>query len=136
MIAEHTFIASHQVVYPEWIQYPGVADLRRLFDLASELGISSGGGVFRDYDRVLASHRAGNPVLVRTEREPRRARSDEDGAEQIALVIEMDETRLTLWAPASDGSAETRSCARSSFWDAELATGIVLNALVPAEAPR
>lgn len=134
LLAEGAFIAGRQSAYPEWEQFPGVADLRRLFELAAGLGIASGGDVFRDYDRVLALHRAGNAVLIRTEREPRRAAPDKSGAEQIALVVEMDETRLKLWAPASDGSAETLWRTREDFWDEALATGIVLYAPSQAKA--
>lgn len=136
MISDQSFIADHRAVYAEWEQQPGVADLQRLFELAIKLGISSGGEVFRDYDRVLALYRAGNTVLVRTEREARRAASDPQGAEQIALVMDMDETRLSLWAPASDGSAEMMDESRAEFWDAALAMGIVLYAPNPTGARR
>lgn len=133
MISDEAFIAEHRGSYADWADRPGAADVSRLFELAAELGIASGGEVFRNYDQVLSRHRAGDAVVIRTERELRRAASDEPGAEQFALVIEMDDLGLNLWAPASDGSSEIVSRARAEFWDAELAAGIVLH---PPTAPR
>ena len=134
MISDETFIADHRGVYADWTERPGAADVPRLFELADELGIASGGEVFRNYDQVLSRHRAGNAVVIRTERELRRAASDEPGAEQFALVIEMDDLGLNLWAPASDGSSEVVSRTRAEFWEAELAAGIVLYPPKVAEA--
>jgi hypothetical protein len=121
-IADERFIADHQLAYPDWALRPGRVDLPRILELAAELGIANGGGGFRDYNRVLNLHRAGNPVLIQS----RRVASARADAEQMALLVDMDETQLSRWVPVGDGSAETIRTSRSEFWDGAQAMGIAL----------
>src|SRR5579885_1620947 len=98
-IADASFIAEGQETYPDWAERPGAADLPRLCEIAVELGISSGGELLREYDRILGLHRVGHSVLIRSARSvPGSTR------ERTALVVDMDERGLRLWIPLSDGS--------------------------------
>lgn len=124
VVSDQSFITSHLSAFPDWEQQPGAAGLERLLDLASELGVGSGGEIVSDYDRLLAEHRAGHPILIRAERIPRNG-SPEGRYIQYAVLEEMDESHFTRWEPSRGGLADTVSESRE-HWDHSLSVGIVL----------
>ncbi|HZP61305.1 MAG TPA: hypothetical protein VFB27_13370 [Opitutaceae bacterium] len=109
-ISDASFIAERQEAYPDWAERPGAADLPRLCEIAFELGVSSGGEVFCEYDRILGLHRTGHPVLISSGRTPRSI-----GSEGMALVVEMDGRGMDLWIPRSDGTADSAQERRENF---------------------
>lgn len=124
IISDQLFIASHLEMFPEWEQRPGAVGLERLLDLAVELGISSSGVAETDYDRVLAEHRAGNAILIRT-RQTGRNSGEVESDLHYSVLLEMDKNQLKRWAPTRDGFSDTVTNARVDFWDRELATAVV-----------
>jgi hypothetical protein len=124
VMSDRTFISSHLPAFPEWEQKPGAASLERLIDLASELGVGSGGEIVSDYDRLLADYRAGHSILIREEHIPRDGNLDGRYI-QYSVLVEMDESRFTRWEPARGGLADTVTENRE-HWDHSLSVGIVL----------
>jgi hypothetical protein len=125
-ITEARFIAERMGIYPDWRDSPGMANPERLVEIAQSLELASSGENSDDYDRTLQQFQAGHIVLVRTKAEPKSAASDSMEPEQIALVTEMDTAKLTMWAPATDGSADSITFSRHEFWTRTNACGLIL----------
>ncbi len=69
-ISDAAFIARFLARYPDWRERPGVADPRRIMEIARDLKIADRGERCAEYDRVLAEHRGGHAVILQTERAP------------------------------------------------------------------
>lgn len=122
-IPDASFIAEGRAAYPDWADRPGAADLPRLCEIAAELGISSGGELLREYDRILGLHCAGHSVLIHSRRSSRSL-----SPERTALVVAMDESGMKLWIPTSDGASDTAWERREDFAQGAAEEGIVLYA--------
>ncbi len=130
-ISDHTFITTHLSRFPAWEERPGEVGLDGLFQLAEEMHLANGIGVFRDYDRVLQEHRAGRSVLVCTERTPQQVDPAPSPGRFTMLVVAMNETSFTLWCPFSSGQADNLPEAGRAWWDRWQAIGIVLHQAPP-----
>ena len=125
-VTEDAFIATHTADFPDWNEAPGTANPQRLISLAQTLGIARSGEMTANYDDVVSAHRSGAIVLIRTEQEAKRAAGDTLGDEQFALLVDINASALTIWAPATDGSSETVSYSRAEFWNSAAASALVL----------
>lgn len=112
--------------YPEWQDRPGETDAFTLCDLAKELKLAGKVEVFRDYNRILQEHRAGQSILVLTERAPEQTKEPLAVQHHVLLVVAMDETHFTVWCPYPSGQSDQLPKAARSWWDEWLAIGLVL----------
>lgn len=125
-ISDATFIARFLPRYPEWQERPGATDLSALSAVAADLGLADRVEILRDYDRVLAEHRAGHAVLVHTERPPEQVESREPRT-YVTLLEKMTETAFTLWCPYPSGQSDTLPEAARDWWDRWLAIAVILH---------
>lgn len=124
-LSDQAFIADHLAVYPEWQARPGAADVGRLFELAKQLEVADEMDVFRDFGQVLAEYRAGNSVLVCTERAPRQTAAELVPGRQVMLLEAMDEAGFTAWCPYPSGQAEVLTAVPGLWWDRWMCIGLV-----------
>lgn len=130
-ISDAAFIARFLPRYPEWRDRPGAADLSTICALARDLSLGDHVDIFRDYDRVLAEHRAGRNILVYTERPPEQLDSLPPRS-YVTLLVNMSETVFALWCPYPSGQSDTLPAALRVWWDRWLAIGMVLNGPLPS----
>ena len=131
-MSDAAFLARFAPQFPEWQERPGAVDATALLQLARDLGIADRVEIFRDYDRVLAEHRAGRSILAYTERAP----------EQVAVpvnrryetvVVDMDDDTFTLWCPYPSGQSDTLPAAAREWWDRWFGCGVVMHAPTSAK---
>jgi hypothetical protein len=125
-ISDSSFISRYLSRYPGWAERPGTTDLGMLCELARDLGLADRLEFWRDYDQILREHRAGNGILVYTERVPERVESALRPGRQVMLMVEMNEATFTVWCPYVSGSSETLLPAKGVWWDRWQAIGVVL----------
>ncbi|HVU36100.1 MAG TPA: hypothetical protein VHE61_21845 [Opitutaceae bacterium] len=125
-ISDSAFIARFVTRYPDWCERPGAMDLMRTGEVARALSLAEGIEVYRDYDKVLQSHRDGRSVLICTDRVP----AQEDGPAApgrfVLLLVAMDEATFTVWCPYPNGHSDTLVPAQRMWWDHWQALGLVL----------
>ena len=125
-MSDAAFIARFLPHYPEWRDQPGITDAVTIIDLARELRLAFRGETFRDYDRVLAEHRAGRSVLVQTERVPEQIESGTSARRYVMLLVEMSDEHFTVWCPYPSGQSDTLPPAARVWWDRWQTSGLVL----------
>lgn len=125
-ISDAVFIARFLHRYPEWGERPGAANARVILEIARELGLATGTDSFRDYDRVLAEHRAGRGVLLETERVPEQVEPVSAARGHVMLLVEMNEDFFTAWCPYPSGLSDTLPRAARVWWDRWQTSGLVL----------
>lgn len=125
-ISDAAFIQRFLPNFPEWQQRPGAVDVLAVGMIARELRLGGQLEVFRDYDRVLAEHRAGAGVLVCTERVPEQTEPALAVARYTMLIVEMNAEAFTVWCPYPSGQSDTLPKAKRAWWDRWLAIGLVL----------
>lgn len=125
-MSDGSFIARFLPHYPEWHQRPGAADAVAILELARELRLASRSETLRDYDRVLAEHRAGHGVLVQTERMPEQVEPASPARRYVMLLVEMNEDDFTVWCPYPSGLSDTLPRASRVWWERWQASGLVL----------
>jgi len=125
-LSDEAFIARFQERFPDWADRPGDVDAGRLLVIAEALGLATRLELFRGYAHVLAQHRAGNPILVLTERAPQQGRGQADLRRYTLLVVGMDEAGFILWCPYPSGQAETFPKMAPEVWEEWQSIGLVL----------
>lgn len=120
------FLNRHSARYPAWAAQPGTLDSLGLFDLARELGLAASIDLYRDYGRVQRAHRAGDVVLVNTERNPEQMDPAGPSPSHVLLLTEMDEQGFVCWCPFASGISDLLPHAAPVWWERWLCTGIVL----------
>ena len=125
-LSDREFVARYLPRFPAWSEHPGEVDEAGLLVIAKELGLADEIEATRDYGRVLAAHRAGCSVLVRTARAPRQAAAEATPHEYTALLVTIDEVRFRLWCPFVSGHSDLLPEADRAWWDAWGANGLVL----------
>lgn len=125
-ISDAAFIARFLPRFPEWRERPGAADARMILEMARELGLASHAESFRDYDRVLAEHRAGHGVLLETEHAPAQVEPVSAVRGHVLLLVEMNEDQFTAWCPHPSGLADTLPPAARVWWERWRTRGLVL----------
>lgn len=133
-MSDAAFIARFLPRYPEWREQPGAANALTILEIARELHLASRVETFRDYDRVLAEHRAGHGVLLETERVPEQVEPVSATRRHVMLLTEMSEDYFTAWCPFPSGLSDTLPRAARVWWDRWQTSGIVLfpAAVVPS----
>jgi len=124
-MSDATFISRFLPRYPTWQEQPGTTDAVTIVELARELQLASHAETFRDYDRVLEEHRAGQSVLVQTERVPEQVEPAPAGR-YVMLLVEMSEDHFTVWCPYPSGHSDTLPPASRVWWERWQASGLVL----------
>lgn len=130
-LSDASFVARFLPRYPEWQERPGATDAFTMIEVARELGLAARADVFRDYDRVLQAHRAGQSVLVYAERAPEQVATGPRVGRYVTLLVAMSEASFTLWCPYPSGNSETLPVAAREWWDRWLAIGVVLQRSSP-----
>ena len=126
-ISDQDFIARYLPRYPDWEDRPGATDASTTFELAKDLHLADRIEIFRDYDRVLKEHRAGQSVLVCTERAPQPTETEQENNRYVTLMVAMNETSFTVWCPHDNGQSDVLPTAARAWWDKWLAIGMVLH---------
>jgi hypothetical protein len=125
-LSDGEFVARYLPRFPAWAERPGEVDDEGLLVVAKGLGLADEIEVTRDYGRVLAAHRAGCSVLVRTLRAPRQAAAEAAPHEYTALLVTMDETHFRIWCPFVSGHSDLLPEAGRVWWEAWGSSGLVL----------
>lgn len=126
-MTDEAFIARFLPRYPEWRQQPGATDALTVCEVARELHLADSFEVSRDYERVLQLHRAGQNVLVYTERAPEQLESVAATRRYVTLLVDMNDEAFTVWCPFVSGQSDTLPQAARVWWDRWLAIGVVLH---------
>lgn len=125
-VSDRAFITEHLASHPEWSERPGAADAATLFELAKELGLADGMDVYRGYERILAEHRAGQSILVCTEKPPQQTAAPLRERRYVTLLETMDESGFTLWCPYPSAPADVLAAIPRVWWEEWLCIGLVL----------
>jgi hypothetical protein len=125
-MTDAAFIARFLPRYPEWRDRPGAANTLTILDIARELEVADRGEAIREYDRVLAEHRAGLGVLLQTERVPEQVEPASAVRPYVMLLVEMSDDHFTAWCPYPSGLSDTLPRASRIWWERWQTTGLVL----------
>lgn len=135
VMSDHAFVERYLERFPDWAQRPGNADLGRLLTIAADLGLATQLEVLRGYDDVLRRRRAGDAILVFTERAPQQDTADGRLRRYTLLLLAMDDTTFSVWCPYPSGQEDTFSRVDRRGWDEWLAIAVILQG-PPEAAPE
>jgi hypothetical protein len=124
-ISDSAFIERYLPLFPSWSERPGETDIYAILRLAHELGLAGRSTVFRDYARVLQEHRAGQNILVSTERLPEQKDTAPAATPCFMILEHMDEEGFVLWCPFPSGHSDRLPKAARVWWDTWQSLGIV-----------
>lgn len=132
VISDQDFIARHRARYPDWAERPGELDPKGLVEMAAELNLARSIERTRDYDRLLAAHAQGRPILVQTEHAPHQTGVGRRPHRTTSLLETMDAQGFSLWWPDPNGQEETLPRAGRAWWNRWQALGLILH---PSPSP-
>lgn len=125
-LTDAAFIARFLPRFPSWLERPGATDTRMIIEIARELHLASRAETFRDYDRVLAGHRAGHGVILTTAFAPEQLEIAPPARSTVMLLVEMDDEHFTAWCPYPSGLSDTLPRAARVWWERWQTSGLVL----------
>lgn len=128
--SDDAFLRRFAAQFPEWDDRPGelAPDAAVLSVVGSELGLASEIRSTRDYDSVLAAHRAELGVIIATDQPPLQQSPVRVPRQHFMVLEQMDEDGFVVWCPFESGASDLLPRADRQWWSRWNATAFIFGA--------